>query len=190
MENNVSGRVRKVAFSGLFSALVFVVLYLGSLTTSEWTFIFAASFLIGLSVALSGIRYGFLITAVINILGYLLIFRTSYVFTFTFVSFYSPYRFIFDKKKWLIQWFGKFSYFNSSLFAWIFLYKYFFGIDVFEMAFKIVRNVLRLNLSNFIVIGMIILCLEFFFVVYDYLLGRFISIGLIRIRNVIGYREG
>ncbi|MEN3043310.1 MAG: hypothetical protein ABDH59_08475 [Fervidobacterium sp.] len=190
MENNVSGRVRKVAFSGLFSALVFVVLYIGSLTTSEWTFIFAASFLLGLSVVLSGIRLGFLITLVVNVLGYLLIFRTGYVFTFTFVSFYSPYRFIFDNKNQLVKWFGKFSYFNSSLFAWIFLYKYFFGIDVFEVVFKIVKNVLRLNLSNFVVIGMIILSLEFFFVVYDYLLGRFISIGFRKIRNVIGYREG
>lgn len=171
MEHRHLSRAGKVATAGLISALCTVVLYVGLLTSSEWTAIFISSALLQVPITLGGVRVGLITTLVSNVLNSIFLQHLGYGFTYALVSFYTVFRaanFVKNNRRALIRWLLKFLYFDLALVLWLTLNARILKIDVFQI-FRSVRPPFLPEpaFHVFAFVG-----LQAVFLIYERLLGR------------------
>lgn len=149
---------RKLTYNGLIIALTVVILYFGSFTKSKLSFLAVASFLLAISVIVSGIKGGILSIVATDILSFLLIPDLYYKLIFIPISFYPIIKSMAEKRRY--SWILKYAYFNLSLFAMLILGKIFLN-----------ESFLSTNLQIFI---LVLLVFEVGFYFYDYAFTKFV----------------
>jgi len=168
----IQERSKKIAYIGLILGFLFVFVYLGHATPSEWTFLILASYLAYAPYLLFDSFFaGFWTVVGLNVLAYLFIPRIGYVTTFTFISFYVPVRYIIMKKlSALPSWIFKYVYFNIAFFGWVHVQGKVLGIDILSQTARGIAKVIPV--SEVLVFYGIIIFGNIFFAAYEYLFER------------------
>ncbi|CCJ33110.1 MULTISPECIES: hypothetical protein [Caloramator] len=151
-------RTRNLTYNGLIIALTVAILYFGAFTKSKLSFLAIASFLLAISVIVSGIKGGILAIVATDILSFLLIPNLYYKLVFIPISFYPIIKSLAEKRKY--SWALKYAYFNLSLFAMLIFGKIF-----------LYQNFSSTNLPIFIIV---LLIFELGFYFYDYAFTKFV----------------
>lgn len=151
-------KTRKLTYNGLIISLTTAILYFGVFTKSKLAFLAAASFLLSISVIVSGIKGGILAALAADALSLLLIPNLYYKLAFIPISFYPVIKSVAEKQRYSLIF--KYLYFNLCL------------VFVFIFARTIMfENILFLNLPLLI---FVLLIFEIGFYFYDYAFTKFI----------------
>ncbi|MFT5873352.1 MAG: hypothetical protein ACI8WT_002296 [Clostridium sp.] len=149
-----------IAKGGIFAALSLILLYLSSVFPTNKLFILGiASCIIPLSILMTGIKNTIVVYCAVSLLSLFII--PSKLISLSYILIFGSYGFVkyyIEKLRSLpLEIILKFSYFNISSAILIFIYK-----------------LILLKIPN-INIYLILLVMEFSFIVYDYTLTAFIS---------------
>jgi len=159
----IQARSKKIAYLGVILGFLFVFIYLGHATPSEWTFLILSSYLAYAPYILFDSFFsGFWTVVGLNILAYLFIPRIAYVTTFTFISFYVPVRYLTKKLSALPSWIFKYVYFNIAFFSWVYVQGKVLGIDILSQTATGIAKVIPVSevlvFYGIIVFGNIFFC--------------------------------
>ncbi|WP_448375428.1 hypothetical protein [Fervidobacterium sp.] len=170
----IQARSKKIAYLGVIVGFLFVFVYLGHATPSEWTFLILASYLAYAPYLLFDSFFaGFWAVVGLNMLAYLFIPRIGYVTTFTFISFYVPVRYIIRKLSALPSWIFKYVYFNIAFFSWVYVQGKVLNIDILSQTAGGIAKLVPVN--EVLVFYGIIVFGNVFFAAYEYLFERVVQ---------------
>ncbi|MEJ5257154.1 MAG: hypothetical protein WHS64_02775 [Fervidobacterium sp.] len=188
-------RIRIVTINGMLSALLFVLLYVGHLTPSEWTVIILVSYGCYLPYLFADTFFsGFSTVLAVNILGYVFIPRLTYVITFSFISLYIPVRWVVRNRNPILRWSAKYVYYNFAFFVWLKVESTLLGIDIIGDTSKSINRLLdtlplEINVSNFLVLIIVILFGNLFFTGYEILFEKVLQYARKWINRLIGGKD-
>ena len=168
-------QTKRIAAASIFSALSVIILSLGSvIEVMDLTLCAIASVFVVLSVIELGYYWPFLVYAVTGILSALLLpNKFPAVVYLLFAGLYPMFKAAFERLHYVIGWLLKFSFFNTTLLLIIFITVYVMRLEDTGLEYTVILLLLA-NVTFFL---------------YDFVLTKLITLYLIKLRRLFGFKN-